>query len=112
MRFLNDVIILCVPANPDGMDLVSDAYMKHTGTTGGHPGLYNYYAGHDNNRDSYMNALPETTNMSTHHVSRVVPADHVQPSPDRPGRLGDVRAAVPRSVQLQLPSDDRRPTSI
>src|SRR6185503_9654860 len=64
MRFLNDAIILCVPANPDGMDLVSDAYMKYTGTTGGHPGLYNYYAGHDNNRDSYMNALPETTNMS------------------------------------------------
>jgi hypothetical protein len=64
MRFLNDVIVLVVPANPDGMDLVSDAYMKHTGNTGGHPGLYNYYAGHDNNRDSYMNALPETTNMS------------------------------------------------
>ena len=35
---------------------------------------------------------------------RVVPADHVQPSPDRPGRHGDVRAAVPRSVQLQLRS--------
>jgi len=64
MRFLNDVIILAVPANPDGMDLVSDAYMKYTGSTGGHPGLYNYYAGHDNNRDSYMNGLPETTNMS------------------------------------------------
>ena len=63
-RFLNDVIQLCVLVNPDGMDLVSDAYMKHTGTTGGHPGLYNYYAGHDNNRDSYMNALKETTNMS------------------------------------------------
>jgi hypothetical protein len=63
-RILNDVIVLVVSANPDGMDLVSDAYMKHTGTTGGHPGLYNYYAGHDNNRDSYMNALPETTNMS------------------------------------------------
>jgi hypothetical protein len=63
-RILNDVIVLVVSANPDGMDLVSDAYMKHTGTTGGHPGLYNFYAGHDNNRDSYMNALPETTNMS------------------------------------------------
>ncbi len=64
MRFLNDVILLAVCANPDGLDLVADAYMKHTGSTGGHPGLYNYYAGHDDNRDSYMNALPETTNMS------------------------------------------------
>jgi hypothetical protein len=64
IRFLNDVIILAAHANPDGHDLVADAYMKHTGSTGGHPGLYNFYAGHDNNRDSYMNALPETTNMS------------------------------------------------
>jgi hypothetical protein len=64
MRFLNDIVILAAHANPDGHDLVADAYMKHTGSTGGHPGLYNFYAGHDNNRDSYMNALPETTNMS------------------------------------------------
>ena len=63
-RFLNDVITLVVPANPDGLDLIADSYMKHTGQIGGHPGLYNYYAGHDNNRDSFMNALPETTNMS------------------------------------------------
>ena len=41
-------------------------------------------------------------------VHRVVPADHVQPSPDRTGRHGDVRAAVPRSVQLQLRSAHSR----
>ena len=35
-------------------------------------------------------------------VSRVVPADHVQPSPDRARRHGDVLAALPRSVQLRL----------
>jgi hypothetical protein len=62
MRFLNDVILLCVPANPDGMDLVSDQYMKFGG--GGVPVLYNRYAGHDDNRDSFMNALPETENIS------------------------------------------------
>jgi len=62
MRILNDVIVLAVFANPDGMDLAADNYMKYGG--GGLPVLYNHYAGHDNNRDSYMNALPETTNMS------------------------------------------------
>ena len=41
-------------------------------------------------------------------VHRVVPADHVQPSPDRPRRHGDVRAAVPRPVQLQLRSAHSR----
>ncbi len=61
-RILNDVIILAVFANPDGMDLAADNYMKYGG--GGLPVLYNHYAGHDNNRDSFMNALPETTNMS------------------------------------------------
>ena len=61
-RFLNDVVLLCTPANPDGMDLVSDAYMKNGNMNP--PVLYNHYAGHDDNRDSYMNALPETTNVS------------------------------------------------
>jgi hypothetical protein len=62
MRFLNDVILLCVPANPDGWDLVSDQYMKYGSMNP--PVLYNHYAGHDDNRDSFMNALAETTNVS------------------------------------------------
>src|SRR5262245_53005944 len=61
-RFLNDVILLVTPANPDGMDLVSDSYMKHGSSST--PVLYNHYAGHDDNRDSFMNALAETTNVS------------------------------------------------
>ncbi|HUL74401.1 MAG TPA: M14 metallopeptidase family protein [Vicinamibacterales bacterium] len=61
-RFLNDVILLCTLANPDGMDLVSDWYMQHGSM--GVPRLWNHYAGHDDNRDSFMNALPETTNVS------------------------------------------------
>ena len=61
-RFLNDVILLCTPANPDGMDLVSDWYMQHGNMSV--PRLWNHYAGHDDNRDSFMNALPETTNVS------------------------------------------------
>ena len=68
MRFLRDVIILAVHANPDGMELVSDWYMRHTDqkqrTTGGIPRLYQKYIGHDNNRDFYMSAQPESTNMN------------------------------------------------
>ncbi len=67
VRFLNDVILLCVPANPDGMELVSGWYMRNADplkrSTGGIPRLYEKYAGHDNNRDSYMVNLPETENM-------------------------------------------------
>jgi hypothetical protein len=63
-RFLNDVIILNCLVNPDGMELVSDWYMKERDplrrTLNGIPRLYNKYAGHDDNRDFYMSALPET----------------------------------------------------
>ncbi len=68
IRFLDDCIILMAHANPDGMELVSDWYMRSPDSlrrsTGGLPRLYQKYAGHDNNRDSYMNALRETENMS------------------------------------------------
>ncbi|MCX6552968.1 MAG: M14 family metallopeptidase [Acidobacteria bacterium] len=64
LRFLNDVIILLTPVNPDGMDLVSNWYMREPDekrrSTGWLPVLYEKYAGHDDNRDSYMNNLPET----------------------------------------------------
>jgi hypothetical protein len=62
MRFLDDVIQLCVLVNPDGMDLVSDWYMKHGNMA--IPVLYNKYAGHDDNRDFYMAALAESTNIN------------------------------------------------
>ena len=68
MRFLRDVIILAVHANPDGMELVTDWYMRHKDpkqrTTSGIPRLYQKYIGHDNNRDFYMSAQPESTNMN------------------------------------------------
>jgi zinc carboxypeptidase len=60
-RFLDDVITLCVLVNPDGMDLVSDWYMKHGNMN--IPVLYNHYAGHDDNRDFYMAALAESTDI-------------------------------------------------
>jgi hypothetical protein len=70
-RFLDDCIILAVQDNPDGMDLVANWYnrvpleqrMKQD-PSGGLPVLWEKYAGHDNNRDFFMNNLPETTNIS------------------------------------------------
>ncbi len=64
MRFLNDVVILNCLVNPDGMELVSNWYMKAADATKRSitdiPRLYNKYAGHDDNRDFYMAALAET----------------------------------------------------
>ncbi len=68
LRILNDCIILAVHANPDGMELVSNWYMREKDpaqrSTSGLPRLYQKYAGHDNNRDFYMSNLPESTNMN------------------------------------------------
>jgi hypothetical protein len=68
MRFLNDVILLCVPANPDGQEIVANWYMREKDPARRSmedlPRLYNKYVGHDDNRDSYMSTMPETTNMN------------------------------------------------
>ncbi|MDR0866234.1 MAG: hypothetical protein LBO74_15075 [Candidatus Symbiothrix sp.] len=63
LRILDNVILLLVPANPDGMDLVADWYMKESDPKKRNmaiPRLYQKYVGHDNNRDSYIANLPET----------------------------------------------------
>lgn len=69
LRILDDVIVLATHANPDGMALVSDWYMRVDDpmqrSTRGVPVLYNKYAGHDNNRDFYMSALAESQNMNS-----------------------------------------------
>lgn len=68
MRILNDVVILFVHANPDGMDLCSDWYMREKDpkrrSLAGLPRLYQKYIGHDNNRDFYANTQAETKNMN------------------------------------------------
>ena len=68
MRLLNDDILLCVPANPDGLQLVASWYMREKDQTkrslNGLPRLYQKYIGHDNNRDSLTSNMPETANMN------------------------------------------------
>ncbi len=68
MRFLDDVIILFVHANPDGNDLVADWYMRNPKpeerSLAGLPRLYQKYIGHDNNRDSFASTQAETENFN------------------------------------------------
>ena len=96
-RILDDCIILVAHANPDGMELVSDWYMKEPDklrrTTGTIPRLYEKYAGHDNNRDSYMNALKETTNMSRQLFIEWNP--QIMHNHHQTGPTGTVMAAPP-----------------
>jgi len=65
LRLLNDDIILLVHVNPDGMQLVSNWYMKDADTLKRNmniPRLYQKYIGHDDNRDFYILNQPETIN--------------------------------------------------
>ena len=66
-RFLDDVILLAVLSNPDGLELVANWYMREKDPRerrlAGVPRLYQKYIGHDNNRDSFMSTQAETTNM-------------------------------------------------
>jgi hypothetical protein len=66
LRLLGDDVMLFVWANPDGLELVANWYMRdpHAVTTESIPVLYQKYIGHDDNRDSFASNQPETTNMN------------------------------------------------
>jgi len=68
MRFLDDVVLLMPVPNPDGVELVANWYMREEDVTkrtlSSLPRLYHKYVGHDNNRDSIMNNMPETANQN------------------------------------------------
>jgi hypothetical protein len=67
-RSLDDVILLLMPSiNPDGQLMIQEWYDKYVGTEfegGPLPRLYHVYAGHDNNRDSYLLNLAETRHVA------------------------------------------------
>ena len=87
-RFLDDLVILLVYANPDGMELVSDWYMRNPTPEAREmdtiPRLYQKYVGHDNNRDFYMSNMAEATNIN-HMLYREwfpqIVYNHHQPGP-------------------------------
>ncbi len=64
LRILDNVILLATITNPDGMDLVSEWYMREPDpkkrSTRGLPRLYQKYVGHDNNRDFMLVSQKES----------------------------------------------------
>jgi hypothetical protein len=68
-RIRDEVIFVTVPVmNPDGLDVVANWYRAQLGTPFEGtmpPVLYQKYAGHDNNRDWYMQNLAETRVITT-----------------------------------------------
>jgi len=64
LRILDNVILLATITNPDGMDLVSDWYMREPDpekrSTRGLPRLYQKYVGHDNNLDFMLVSQKES----------------------------------------------------
>ncbi|MCK5940657.1 MAG: peptidase, partial [Planctomycetes bacterium] len=61
-RILDEVVLLATPVNPDGYELVANAYRATRSTRT--PVLYQRYVGHDNNRDFYANNQVEAQNIS------------------------------------------------
>ena len=68
LRLLHDDIALFVFANPDGLELVANWYMRPADPkarrTETIPVLYQHYVGHDDNRDSFAVTQAETTNIN------------------------------------------------
>ena len=97
MRILDNVILLLTPVNPDGMELVSNWYMKEPDpkkrTMGGLPRLYHKYVGHDNNRDSFAINQPETEVISRQMFIEWIP--QIMYNQHQSGPAGSVLFAPP-----------------
>jgi hypothetical protein len=114
LRFLRDVIVLAVHANPDGHELAANWYMRERDpvlrSLAGLPRAYQKYIGHDNNRDFYMSTQAETTNMNRILYKEWFPQivyDHHQTGPP-----GTVMFAPPFRDPFNYVFDPLIPSSI
>ena len=114
LRFLEDVIVLVVHANPDGHELVASWYMRERDVRRRRyddlPRAYQKYVGHDNNRDFFMSTQAETINMNRvlyHEWFPQVVLDHHQTAP-----LGTVMFAPPFRAPFNYVFDPLIPVSI
>ncbi len=114
LRILDDVIILAVHANPDGHDLVSGWYNRNADTLersiSGLPRLYQKYIGHDNNRDFYRNAQPESRNISAAMYTEWYP--QVMYNHHQTGPAGTVMFAPPFRDPFNYVYDPMIPTGL
>jgi hypothetical protein len=114
LRFLRDVIVLAVHANPDGHELVANWYMREPEpalrSLTGVPRAYQKYVGHDNNRDFYLASQAETINMNRVLYKEWFPQivyDHHQTGPP-----GTVMFAPPFRDPFNYVFDPLIPSSI
>jgi hypothetical protein len=61
-RILDEVVLLACPVNPDGLELIANAYRATRSMS--IPVLYQRYIGHDNNRDFYTCNQLEAQNVN------------------------------------------------
>jgi len=84
----NTVLLLMPVMNPDGLDIVENWYDRVLDTpfeTSSPPWLYHKYVGHDNNRDWFMNNMPETravTDVIFNEWYPQIVVNHHQTAPD------------------------------
>ena len=114
LRFLRDVIVLAVHANPDGHELVASWYMRDPDVRRRRyddvPRSYQKYVGHDNNRDFFMSTQAETINMNRvlyHDWFPQIVLNHHQTSP-----AGTVMFAPPFRAPFNYVFDPLIPVSI